>query len=81
MTEKETLSLDPCIKILESMRPAIWAFHHNQFLSSQRNAPPKNAYKLYQMAQERKSLKEITLSGASQRNFPKYDSAYEKWTS
>ncbi len=51
MTEKGTLSLDPCIEILETMRPAIWAFHHNQYVSSQQNGLPGGKDTLYRLAQ------------------------------
>jgi hypothetical protein len=47
MTEKGTLRLDPCGEILETMRPAIWAFHHNQYVSTQRNDLPGSKDTLY----------------------------------
>jgi hypothetical protein len=57
MKQKGTMSLDPCVKILESMQPAIWAFHHNQWLSNQQNDLPCSADKLYRLAQEQKNPK------------------------
>jgi len=65
MTEKGTPSLDPCVKILETMRPAIWAFHHNQYVSIHRNDLPGGKDTLYRLAQEEENLKGETISGTS----------------
>lgn len=65
MKQKGTMSLDPCVKILESMRPAIWAFHHNQWLSNQQNDLPGSEDKLCRLAQEQKNPKGKKISGTS----------------
>jgi hypothetical protein len=70
MNERGTMKTDSCEKILASMRPAIRAFHHNQYLRKQRNLPPRSPEELYRLAKEKKNRKGMMISDSNTGKFP-----------